>query len=147
MVFLHTCNKLGKEIYVSILFDLVGTVFVTSFLLMGFNIISAFIVTATVALIIVDMLGMMAFVGISLNAVSLINLVMVSDDGIFVRFNVVCPQAVGISVEFCSHIVRWFVHSPHHSRANDAFVYMGTSVITVIVYSLPLDCCYRFSVE
>ena len=59
---------------------------------------SAFIVTTTVALIIVDMLGMMAFVGISLNAVSLVNLVMVSDDRIFVRFNVVCVQAVGISL-------------------------------------------------
>ena len=45
---------------------------------MGFNLISALLVTGTVALIIVDMLGMMAFVGISLNAVSLVNLVMVS---------------------------------------------------------------------
>ena len=49
-----------------------------SFLLMGFDVISALIVTGTVALIIIDMLGMMAFVGISLNAVSLVNLVMVS---------------------------------------------------------------------
>lgn len=55
-------------------------VFVMSFLLMGFNIISALIVTATVALIIVDMLGMMAWVGISLNAASL---VMVSDGYLF----------------------------------------------------------------
>ena len=53
-------------------------VFVMSFLLMGFNFISALMVTATVILIIVDMLGMMAWVGISLNAVSLVNLVMVS---------------------------------------------------------------------
>ena len=58
-------------------FSLAG-VFMMSFLLMGFNVISALIVTGTVALIIVDMLGMMAFVGISLNAVSLVNLVMVS---------------------------------------------------------------------
>ena len=56
-----------------------------SFLLMGFNIISALIVTATVALIIVDMLGMMAWVGISLNAVSLVNLVMVSNGNLFQR--------------------------------------------------------------
>ena len=49
-----------------------------SFLLMGFNLISALIVTSTVILIIIDMLGMMAWVGISLNAVSLVNLVMVS---------------------------------------------------------------------
>ena len=53
-------------------------VLVMSFLLMGFNIISALIVTGTVMLIIVDMIGMMAWVGISLNAVSLVNLVMVS---------------------------------------------------------------------
>ena len=52
-------------------------VFVMSFLLMGFNLISALMVTATVLLIIIDMLGMMAWVSISLNAVSLVNLVMV----------------------------------------------------------------------
>ena len=48
-----------------------------SFLVMGmdFNVISAMITTGTVMLIIVDML---AFVGISLNAVSLVNLVIVS---------------------------------------------------------------------
>ena len=49
-----------------------------SFLLMGFNLISALMVTVTVILIIIDMLGMMAWVGITLNAVSLVNLVMVS---------------------------------------------------------------------
>ena len=51
----------------------------------------------------------------------------------------VLVQAVGISVEFCSHIVRWFAHSPYHSRlerAKDAITHMGTSVITVIVYNL-----------
>ena len=53
-------------------------VFVMSFLLMGFNLISALMVTVTVLLIIIDMLGMMAWVGITLNAVSLVNLVMVS---------------------------------------------------------------------
>ena len=61
----------------------VAAVFVMSFLLTGFNIISALIVMATVVLIIVDMLGMMAWVGISLNAVSLVNLVMVSDGYLF----------------------------------------------------------------
>ena len=55
-----------------------GGVFVMSFLLMGFNVISALIVTATVILIIIDMLGMMAWVGITLNAISLVNLVMVN---------------------------------------------------------------------
>ena len=111
-----------------------GGVFVMSFLLMGFNLISALIVTATVILIIVDMLGMMAWVGITLNAVSLVNLVMVC----MLIHNMMCPskcsilpQAIGISVEFCSHIVRWFAHSPANSRverAKDAVAHMGTSV-------------------
>ena len=45
--------------------------------------------------------------------------------------NTSCPQAIGISVEFCSHIVRWFAHSPAISRverAKDAVAHMGTSV-------------------
>jgi len=53
-------------------------------------------------------------------------------------------QAVGISVEFCSHIVRWFAHSPYHSRverAKDAITHMGTSVILVIVYNQPVLVC------
>lgn len=49
-----------------------------SFLLMGFNVILALMVTGTVALVIVDLLGMMAWLGISLNAISIVNLVMVS---------------------------------------------------------------------
>jgi len=50
-----------------------------------------------------------------------------------------CVQAVGISVG--SHIVRWFAHSPYHSRvdrANDVLTHMSTSVITVILYNLLL---------
>ena len=45
--------------------------------------------------------------------------------------NISCPQAIGISVEFCSHIVRWFAHSRADSRverAKDAVAHMGTSV-------------------
>ncbi|XP_065898214.1 NPC intracellular cholesterol transporter 1-like isoform X2 [Dysidea avara] len=128
-VFAYSVFYVYYEQYLTIKIDVVinlcislAAVFVMSFLLMGFNIISALIVTATVALIIVDMLGMMAWVGISLNAVSLVNLVM----------------AVGISVEFCSHIVRWFAHSPYHSRlerAKDAITHMGTSVLSGITFT------------
>ena len=49
-----------------------------SFLLMDFDILSASIITTTVALVTINMFGMMAYVGISLNAVSLVNLVIVS---------------------------------------------------------------------
>ena len=44
-------------------------------------------------------------------------------------------QTVGIAVEFCSHIVRWFYKSSKPtklSRAEDSLVHMGTSVISGI---------------
>ena len=47
------------------------------------------------------------------------------------KFSFTPLQTVGISVEFCSHIVRWFVHSTAYSRierAKDAVVHMGTLV-------------------
>ena len=49
-----------------------------SFLLMGFSVLSALIVTGSVVIFIVDMIGMMVWMRIPLNAVSLVNLVMVS---------------------------------------------------------------------
>ncbi|KAF8537295.1 sterol-sensing domain of SREBP cleavage-activation-domain-containing protein [Trichophaea hybrida] len=51
------------------------------------------VVTGTVAMIVVDIMGVMALWGVSLNAVSLVNLV-------------IC---VGIGVEFCAHIARAFM--------------------------------------
>ena len=48
-----------------------------TFLLMGFQFQIAFIVTFTVAMIITDIMGMMYLWSIPLNAVSLVNLVMV----------------------------------------------------------------------
>ncbi len=50
-------------------------------------------VTLTVVMTIVDIIGAMAVMGVSLNAVSLVNLI-------------IC---VGIAVEFCAHIARAFV--------------------------------------
>ena len=56
-----------------------ASIFAMTFLLMGFQIRIAFIVTFTVAMIITDIMGMMYLWNIPLNAVSLVNLVMVSD--------------------------------------------------------------------
>lgn len=55
-----------------------GAVFIVTFLLMGLNLWAALIVMAIVCMIIVHMLGCMALSGINANAVSLVNLVMVS---------------------------------------------------------------------
>ena len=64
-------------------------------LLLG-SIMTGFCITLVVGMIVVDIMGIMALWGISLNAVSLVNLV-------------IC---VGISVEFCSHIARAFMFPP-----------------------------------
>lgn len=90
-----------------------------TFLLMGFNLSIAAIVTFTVAMIVTNLLGLMYLWDISLNAISLVNLVM----------------AVGISVEFCSHISRAFAVNLKETkikRAQDSLAHMGSSVLSGI---------------
>jgi len=96
-----------------------AAVFVVTFLLMGFNFSIATIVTFTVAMIITNLTGLMYIWDINLNAISLVNLVM----------------AVGISVEFCSHIARAFAVSIKENkikRAQEALAHMGSSVLSGI---------------
>ncbi len=57
-----------------------GAVFSVTFILMGLNLWAALIVMLIVVMIIVHMIGCMAIAGINANAVSLVNLVMVSHD-------------------------------------------------------------------
>jgi Niemann-Pick C1 protein len=76
-------------------FALVGTalafILVISSLLLG-SPTTGLIVTVTVTMTVVDIVGTMALVGVSLNALSLVNII-------------IC---VGISVEFCAHVARAF---------------------------------------
>ncbi|KAK4135014.1 multidrug efflux transporter AcrB transmembrane domain-containing protein [Trichocladium antarcticum] len=67
-------------------------VFVVSAVLLG-SVLTALVVTLTVTMAVVDIIGAMAVMGVSLNAVSLVNLI-------------IC---VGIAVEFCAHIARAFM--------------------------------------
>lgn len=67
-------------------------IFVLSTALLG-SIATGLVVTITVAMIVVDVIGTMAVAGVSLNAISLVNLV-------------IC---VGIGVEFCAHVARAFM--------------------------------------
>ena len=73
--------KIEKIIIITVMtcsvFFLSAAIFVVTFLLLGFNLSIALIVTFTVAVIIVNLLGLMYVWDISLNAVSLVNLVMV----------------------------------------------------------------------
>lgn len=71
----------------------IAMIFVVSTLLLG-SVLTAAIVTLTVTMTIVDIIGAMAIMGVSLNAVSLVNLI-------------IC---VGITVEFCAHVARAFTY-------------------------------------
>ncbi|KAM6948894.1 NPC intracellular cholesterol transporter 1 [Aplochiton taeniatus] len=96
-----------------------AAIFVVSAVLLGFELWSAGLVSLTIAMILVNMFGVMWLWDISLNAVSLVNLVM----------------SCGISVEFCSHIVRAFsisVKGSRVERAEEALAHMGSSVFSGI---------------
>ncbi|KAK3578412.1 hypothetical protein CHS0354_035612 [Potamilus streckersoni] len=96
-----------------------AAIFVVTVILLGFDFYSGFLVLTTILMILVDIMGMMYLWNISLNAVSLVNLVM----------------AVGISVEFCSHLIRAFVVSTQPTRilrAQDSLAHMGSSVLSGI---------------
>ena len=106
----------------------VAIIFVISSLLLG-SLLTGFVVALTVIMIVVDIIGVMAVVGVSLNAVSLVNLV-------------IC---VGIGVEFCAHIARAFMfpsksvmeRARHKFRGKDirawtALVNVGGSVFSGI---------------
>lgn len=95
------------------------SIFIVTFVLMGFDLFSALVVVITITMIVVNLGGLMYWWGISLNAVSLVNLVM----------------AVGIAVEFCSHLVHSFSVSGaggRVGRASHALSTMGSSVLSGI---------------
>ncbi|KAG5875522.1 hypothetical protein JTB14_013676 [Gonioctena quinquepunctata] len=96
-----------------------GSIFIVTFLLMGLDLFSSFVVVITITTIIINLCGFMYWWNIPLNAISLVNLVM----------------AVGISVEFCSHLVHCFsvsVMSTRVERAADSLTKMGSSVFSGI---------------
>ena len=68
-----------------------GAICIASAILLG-SVQTAILMTATVTMVVVDVAGVMVLWGVSLNAVSLVNLV-------------IC---VGIGVEFCAHIAKSF---------------------------------------
>ncbi|XP_031351327.1 NPC intracellular cholesterol transporter 1 isoform X1 [Photinus pyralis] len=94
-------------------------IFVVTFLLMALDIFSSIVVIITIIMILINLLGLMYWWHITLNAVSLVNLVM----------------AIGIAVEFCSHLVHSFsvsVETTRLERASDALTRMGSSIFSGI---------------
>ncbi|XP_070621434.1 NPC1-like intracellular cholesterol transporter 1 [Erythrolamprus reginae] len=99
--------------------------FIVCYILLGLDLRSAVINLLTIIMIIVDTVGAMNLWGIPFNAVSLINLV----------------TAVGISVEFVSHITLSFAISKKPTkleRSREATINMGSSVFSgVAMTNLP----------
>ncbi|XP_058815387.1 NPC intracellular cholesterol transporter 1 homolog 1b [Topomyia yanbarensis] len=95
-----------------------AAVFVVTFLVTGLDIVFSLIVLLMVFLILLNMGGFMWLWGITLNAVSLVNLVM----------------CVGIGVEFISHIVRSYKNETGNrvARATVALTKTGSSVFSGI---------------
>ncbi|KAF4458832.1 hypothetical protein FALBO_14422 [Fusarium albosuccineum] len=115
----------------------VGIIFVVASVLLG-SLLTAFVVSLTVVMSVVDIMGAMAVFDVSLNAVSLVNLI-------------IC---VGISVEFCAHIARAFTFPSRtvmegnsnafrgrDARAWTALVNVGGSVFSGITVTKLLGVC------
>lgn len=125
-VFPYSVFYVFYEQYLTIIDDTIfnlsvslGSIFLVTLVVLGCELWSAVIMCVTIAMILVNMFGVMWLWGISLNAVSLVNLVM----------------SCGISVEFCSHITRAFTMSTKGSRvsrAEEALAHMGSSVFSGI---------------
>ncbi|XP_067087125.1 NPC1-like intracellular cholesterol transporter 1 [Osmerus mordax] len=99
--------------------------FVVCCLLLGMDLRSGLLNLLTIVMITVDTVGVMTLWGIDYNAIALINLV----------------TAVGISVEFVSHLTRSFALSikpTQVERAKDAVTTMGSAVFAgVAMTNLP----------
>ncbi|XP_004839969.1 Niemann-Pick C1-like protein 1 [Heterocephalus glaber] len=131
-VFPYTLTNVFYQQYLTVLPEGVFTLalcflptFVVCYFLLGLDIRSGLLNLLVIIMILVDTIGLMAMWGISYNAVSLINLV----------------AAVGMSVEFVSHITRSFAISTKPSRlerAREATISMGSAVFAgVAMTNLP----------
>ncbi|KAJ5175811.1 NPC intracellular cholesterol transporter 1-related protein 1 [Penicillium canariense] len=115
----------------------VAIIFLLTSAILG-SVATGAVITTTVVMTVVDIIGTMAIAGVSLNAVSLVNLV-------------IC---VGIGVEFCAHIARAFMFpsrtllekAPAQFRGKDArawaaLVNVGGSVFSGITVTKLLGVC------
>ncbi|XP_057974422.1 uncharacterized protein LOC131162209 isoform X2 [Malania oleifera] len=95
----------------------IGAVFIVC-LVITCSLWSSAIILLVLAMIVVDLMGVMAILNIQLNAVSIVNLVM----------------SVGIAVEFCVHITHAFLvnSGDRDQRIKEALGTMGASVFSGI---------------
>ncbi|XP_073444736.1 NPC1-like intracellular cholesterol transporter 1 [Dendrobates tinctorius] len=131
-VFPYTITYVYYEQYLSVVQEGLFTLaicllptFAVCCILLGMDLRSGLINLITIFMIIIDTVGVMTIWDIDYNAVSLINLV----------------TAIGISVEFVSHLTRSFAMSNKLTkveRARDATIHMGSAVFAgVAMTNLP----------
>ncbi|KAM6156387.1 NPC1-like intracellular cholesterol transporter 1 [Erethizon dorsatum] len=131
-VFPYTISNVFYQQYLTVLPEGIFTLalcflptFAVSYFLLGLDMRSGLLNLLVIIMILVDTIGLMAMWDITYNAVSLINLV----------------AAVGMSVEFVSHITRSFAISTKPSRlerAREATISMGSAVFAgVAMTNLP----------
>lgn len=101
------------------MFISVATVFLVMLVFSGFDFYTSFLVAVGLCVLLINMAGCMYWFGVSLNAVSLVNIIM----------------SVGIFVEFLSHLAFAFARVDHPDpdhRMVVALVETGTSVLSGI---------------
>ena len=116
-VFYEQYLTIWKDSLISLGLSL-AAIFIVTLIITGIDIMSSAIILFTVFLILLNMGGLMWLWNISLNAVSLVNLVV----------------SVGIGVEFVSHIVRAYTKcsGTHMERASESLTKTGSSVLSGI---------------
>ena len=117
-VFYEQYLTMWRDTITSLLIS-ISAIFCVTYVFMGFDITSSLINLIIILLIVVNMGGLMYWWDITLNAISLVNLVM----------------TVGISVEFCCHTTRAFAvcfGRDKVERASKILTTMGTSVLSGI---------------
>ncbi|CAN6166569.1 unnamed protein product [Urochloa humidicola] len=95
-----------------------GTIFVVCFIVTS-SLWASAIILIVLAMIVLDLMGVMVILGIQLNAISVVNLVM----------------SIGIAVEFCVHITHAFMigTGDRETRARQSLSTMGASVFSGII--------------
>ncbi|BBN15246.1 Niemann-Pick C1 protein [Marchantia polymorpha subsp. ruderalis] len=115
-MFFEQYLDIWKTTGISLLLALAAVFFVNVFITT--SVWTSCIVILTIAMIVIDLMGVMALWNIQLNAVSVVNLVM----------------SIGIAVEFCVHITHSFAVSSgtRSERASKSLSTMGASVFSGI---------------
>ncbi|CBY14228.1 unnamed protein product [Oikopleura dioica] len=110
-------------------------VFLFTFILLGFDVISGLIVLVTVGLIVIDTYGFCVLWDVDMNALTLIITDLIS--------------AAGLSVEFCGHTVRTFALTTEGTRKDrtiQTMSVMGPSVLLgVALTNLPGIVCLNWA--